>query len=73
MEDAPWTRLTSGTVQCCGLHQGQYRNGWPTDVTAQPLELLALTRPRCYAGVQRKPGDHTDPVIEWLVTRRQRL
>ena len=32
--------------------QALLRNGWPTDVAAQPLELVALIRPRCYASMQ---------------------
>jgi len=53
--------------------QALFRDGRPADVATQPLELLALIRPRRHAGVQGESGDLTDPVIEGLVTSRQRL
>jgi len=42
-------------------------------MSAQPLELLALIRARRHAGVQGKPSDLTDPVIDGIVTGRRRL
>ena len=56
-----------------GERQALFRNCRPAYVAARPFELLAFTRPGHHAGVQRKFGYPTDPVIERLVTRRQRL
>lgn len=42
-------------------------------MATQTLELLALICPCRHTGVQGEPGDLVDPVIERLVTRRQRL
>ncbi len=53
--------------------QALSRDGRPADVATQPLELLALIRSRRHAGVQGESGDLTNPVIEGLITRRQRL
>ena len=48
---------------------------WPAgcDIPTQPLELLALIRPRRDTGVQRESGNLADPGIEGLVTGRQPL
>ena len=53
--------------------QALFRDRRSADVPTQPLELLALICPRRDTGVQRESGDLPDPVIEGLVTRRQRL
>jgi hypothetical protein len=53
--------------------QALFRDGRPADVATQPLELLALIRPRSHTGVQREPCDLADLVIEGLITRPQRL
>ena len=47
-----------------------FRDRRPADIPTQPLELLALIRPRRDTGVQGESGDLADPVIEGLVTRR---
>jgi hypothetical protein len=46
--------------------QAIFRDGRPTDVSAQPFELLALIRPRRNTGVQGEPGHLADPGIEVL-------
>ena len=53
--------------------QALRRDRRSTDVTAQPLELLALMRSRRNASVQGKSSNLADSVIEGLVTGRQRL
>ena len=49
------------------------RDRRPTDVPAEPFELLALIRSRRHASVQGKSSNLSDPLIEGLVTGRQRL
>jgi hypothetical protein len=53
--------------------QALFRDRRPSDVATQPLELLALIRPRCHTGVQGDPGHLADSGIEGLTTRGQRL
>jgi hypothetical protein len=50
-----------------------FRDRRPADAATQPLELLALIRPRRHAGVQGESRHLADPVIEGLITHRQRL
>ncbi len=60
-------------VAIAGKRQTLVREGRPTELSTQALELAALTRPRPNAVMQGEPGHLADAIIEQPLGCGQRL